>query len=176
MALWLFSTSPTLCCREIQVSTKITVLPSWTLSETPDLENFASAYRNVLSTSLDQGGRSQRDKLDSHWSTKLIIPSSSDARPLSFITGDRQPLSTARFCCAGQLATADTCLFSLTALAGKVMQSAVYVHQFHSDFRAAWSLMLIFARAWITTRSRWRLIVNGIEMRPVWPRLAQFVF
>jgi len=40
---------------------------------------------------------------------KLTIPPSSDARPLQFITGDRQALSTARYGRAGQLATADTC-------------------------------------------------------------------
>jgi len=45
--------------------------------------------------------------LDSRWSTKLIIPQSSDARPV--YRRDRQALSTARFCRAGQLATADTC-------------------------------------------------------------------
>jgi len=38
--------------------------------------------RNVLSTKLKKGGRSQRDKLDRRRSTKLTIPLSSDARPL----------------------------------------------------------------------------------------------
>jgi len=42
----LFSTCPTLCYNEIQISTKIRVLPSGTLSQTPDLENFATAYRS----------------------------------------------------------------------------------------------------------------------------------
>jgi len=37
------------------------------------------------------------------------MPPSSDARPLYFFKGDRQALSTARFCRVGQLATADTC-------------------------------------------------------------------
>ena len=32
-----------------------------------------------------KGGRSERDKLGSRRSTKLIIPPSSDARPLEFI-------------------------------------------------------------------------------------------
>jgi len=38
--------------------------------------------RNVLSTKLKKGGRSERDKLDRRRSTKLTIPPSSDARPL----------------------------------------------------------------------------------------------
>jgi len=38
---------PALCCKEIQVSSKIRVLPRGTLSQTPDLENFASAYRSL---------------------------------------------------------------------------------------------------------------------------------
>ena len=38
--------------KEIQVTTKIRVLPSGTLAQTPDLENFPSVYdrRNALST------------------------------------------------------------------------------------------------------------------------------
>ena len=44
LACRLLSTYPTLCCKEIQVSSEIRVLPSETLSQTPDLENFASAY------------------------------------------------------------------------------------------------------------------------------------
>ena len=83
LARGLLSTSPTLCFQEIQVSTKIRIVPSGT----PDLENFATAYgsSNVLSISLEKGGRSERDELDRRRSTKLIIPSSSDARPLQFI-------------------------------------------------------------------------------------------
>ena len=42
----LLSTYPSLCYKEIQVSAKISVLPSGTLSKTPDLENFAPAYRS----------------------------------------------------------------------------------------------------------------------------------
>jgi len=64
--------------------------------------------RNVLSTQLEKDGRFKRDKLDRRRPTKLTMPPSSDARPLQFITGDRKALSTARFRCAGQLATADT--------------------------------------------------------------------
>ena len=42
---WRFlSTGDKLCYKEIHVSTKIRVLPSGTLSQTQDLENFASAY------------------------------------------------------------------------------------------------------------------------------------
>jgi len=33
-----------LCCKKIQVSAKIRVLPSGTFSQTPDLENFATPY------------------------------------------------------------------------------------------------------------------------------------
>jgi len=41
------STYPALCEKEILVSLKIRVLPSGTLSQTPDLENFATAYRSL---------------------------------------------------------------------------------------------------------------------------------
>ena len=40
------STIPTLCYKEIGVSPKIKVLPSGTLSQTPDVENFATASRS----------------------------------------------------------------------------------------------------------------------------------
>ena len=40
------STDPTLCYKEICVSPKISVLPSGTLSQTSDLENFATASRS----------------------------------------------------------------------------------------------------------------------------------
>jgi len=46
LAWRLLSANPTLCCAEIQVFTKIIVLPSGTFSWTPDLENFATAYRS----------------------------------------------------------------------------------------------------------------------------------
>ena len=45
----LLSTRPTPCFKEIHLSTKIRVLPSGTLSQTPDLENFAMAYRSSKS-------------------------------------------------------------------------------------------------------------------------------
>jgi len=56
-------------------------------------------------------GRSERDKLDCRWSTKLIN-NTSELRRLTTVVyrRDRQALSTARFCRAGQLATADTWL------------------------------------------------------------------
>jgi len=74
------STFPILCYGEIQVSPKIKVLPSGTLSQTPVLENFASECR-ALKRVVDlarQGGRSERDKLDCCRSNKLAIPSNSD--------------------------------------------------------------------------------------------------
>jgi len=47
---WRFpSTYPTLCCKEIWVSSKIRVLPSGTLSQTPDSENFTTALRHRCS-------------------------------------------------------------------------------------------------------------------------------
>ena len=42
----LLSTYSTLCSKEIYVPTKIPVLPSGTLSQTPDFKNFATAYRS----------------------------------------------------------------------------------------------------------------------------------
>ena len=63
----------------------------------------------MLSTKLDEGGRSQCDKLDCRRSAKLTIPPSCDARPLVYHT-DHQALSTTLFRRAGPLATADTCL------------------------------------------------------------------
>ena len=65
-------------------SPKIRVLPSGTLFQSSDLENVASAYRlskRVIDLAR-RSGRSERDKLDRHRSTKLIIPPISDARPL----------------------------------------------------------------------------------------------
>ena len=50
LAWELHSTLPTLCFKEIQVSPKIRVLPSGTLPQTLDLENFAMAYRSSLWT------------------------------------------------------------------------------------------------------------------------------
>jgi len=39
---------PTLCCNQIRVSLKIRVLPSGTLSQTLDSENFARASRSCF--------------------------------------------------------------------------------------------------------------------------------
>jgi len=53
LALTLLSTYPTLCYKKIQVSTKIRVLPSGTLSRTPELEKILFRHidrQNVLST------------------------------------------------------------------------------------------------------------------------------
>jgi len=68
-ALELPSTRPTLCSKKIRVSPKIRVLPSGTLSQTPDLENFASAYRSskrvmCYQLSSTTWRHSERDKLD----------------------------------------------------------------------------------------------------------------
>ena len=103
------------------LSSKITALRCRNLSKYPDLENFASAYRK-------KAGRSERDELDRRRPTELTIPPSSDARPLVYRrdrqalstarccragqladSRDRQAMSTARFCRSGQLATAHTC-------------------------------------------------------------------
>ena len=77
------STHPTLCSEEIRVSSKTRVLHSGTLSQTLDFKKLLRYIdrRNVLSTSLEKGGRSERDKLDRRRST-LAIPPSSNARLL----------------------------------------------------------------------------------------------
>jgi len=56
-------------------------------SQTSDLENFAIAYRSPkhVINSAEKGGRSERDKLDRRWSTKLTIPPSCDAWPLVYL-------------------------------------------------------------------------------------------
>jgi len=84
LARRLLSTCPTLFFEEIQVYPKIRV-SSGNLSQTPDLENFASAYRSskrVVDLARERWRRLGRDKLGRRRSTKLIIPPSSDARPL----------------------------------------------------------------------------------------------
>ena len=107
---------PILYC-VIRISPKIRILPSWTLSQTPDLpENSASACRSskrVINLAR-QGGRSERDKLDCRRSTKLTIPPSSDSRPV-FYHSDRQALYAARFRRAGLLDTVDTCILYVRA-------------------------------------------------------------
>ena len=71
------------------------VVHSKTLSETPDVENFASVYRSskCVIDLARQGGRSERDKLDRRRSTKLTIHLSSDARPLVYYS-NHQAVST----------------------------------------------------------------------------------
>jgi len=81
----------------------------------PKLRAYASVYhrRNVLPTWLEKGRRSERDILDRRRSTKLTIPPSFDACPLVYHS-NHQAVSTAQFRCAGQLATADTCLTEMS--------------------------------------------------------------
>ena len=56
----------------------------WNFFLNSGLRKFDSAYRssNALSTQLERCRRSERDKLDSRRSTKLIIRPSTDDRPL----------------------------------------------------------------------------------------------
>jgi len=106
LAWRLFSTSPTLRFKEIQVYTGIHKEKGTSLWNV-----FVTAYRssNVLSTWLEKGGRLQRDKLDRRLSTELITPTSELRRSTTVLyRRDRQALSTARFCRAGQLAMAST--------------------------------------------------------------------
>ena len=87
---------------------------SGTFSQTPDFENFTTAYRSshVLPADLEKGGRSQRDKLDCRRPTEVINDNNISALRRSTTVVyriDRQALSTARFCRAGELATVDSC-------------------------------------------------------------------
>jgi len=61
----------------------------------------------VLSTQLETGGQSKRDKLDRR---RSAVGAVAVARPLVYHS-NHQALSTAQFCRTGQLATADTCSF-----------------------------------------------------------------
>ena len=64
------------CFKEIQVSTKITVFPSWTLSQTPDLEKILlGAYRSLKRVI----------NFAWQWWTATTGPSSSDVRPSQVI-------------------------------------------------------------------------------------------
>ena len=72
--------------KKFWICSKMMVLPYRTLSQTPDIENFASAWRSlkrVISLAW-QSERSQHDKLQCRRSEKLNIglPPSSDAGPL----------------------------------------------------------------------------------------------
>ena len=96
------STYPALCLKDILAYPKIRVLTSGILSRTPDLWKILPQHidrRNVLSTKLDKGGRSEREKLDRRRSTVFTVPHSHHT--------NRQALSTARLRHAGLLATAD---------------------------------------------------------------------
>ena len=87
------------------------VLPSGTLFQTPDLDNFASAYRSSKSL-IDlarQGRRSERDQLDHRRSTKSDNTSGLRRSTAVVYHSDRRALSAARFRRGVLLATADTC-------------------------------------------------------------------
>jgi len=92
---------------------------SGTLSQTPDVKNLLRRIdrRNVLSTLLDKGGRSERNNLDRRRSAKLTIPPSSDVRPLVYHS-NRQALSTTLFRRGGLWATADTCVIMWLKIRG----------------------------------------------------------
>jgi len=92
---------------EIRVTRKNKGTSHGTLTQTPDLENFASVYRSSKRV-INLVRSHERDKLDRRRSTELTIPPSSDARPLVY-HGNHQALSTARFRREGLLATASTC-------------------------------------------------------------------
>ena len=53
----LFSTYPTLCYKKIWAHPKIRLLPSGTLFQTPDLENFAKARRSYRQQTRRRGRR-----------------------------------------------------------------------------------------------------------------------
>ena len=71
--------------KKFHISSKIVVLPG-ALSQTPDIENFASACQSLkcFVNLAWQSGHSQRDKLHCHRSNKFIIglPPTSGARSL----------------------------------------------------------------------------------------------
>jgi len=78
----------TLCQKKFQISSEIMVFPSRTLSQTPNIENFALACRSlkcVINVARKSGccHSALTDKLHCCQSSKLIIgvPLSSDGRP-----------------------------------------------------------------------------------------------
>ena len=109
----LFSTSPTLCFEEIQVGPiyKNNGTSLWNFFLNLGFRKFRQdkSIVEMCYTQLDKSGRSERDKLDCRWSTKLTVPPSSDGRLLVYHS-DRQTLFTARFRRAGLSTIADTCL------------------------------------------------------------------
>ena len=84
LAWGLLSTSHTMCYKEIRAISKIRALPSGTSLQTPDLENFAIAYRSsrrVINSARERWKlKARQPKLGHRRSTKLTIPPSSDAR------------------------------------------------------------------------------------------------
>ena len=94
--VWELSTYPTLCCKEIRVSSEIRVLPSGTLFQTLDLENFATAYRSskrVINFAREKGGDAQ-----SMTTSVNKVDNTSEFRRSTAVVyrTDRQALSTAR--------------------------------------------------------------------------------
>ena len=90
------STRPTHCYKEIQVIPKMRVLPSGTLFQTLDLENFATAYRSskrVINFAREKGGDAQ-----SMTTSVNKVDNTSEFRRSTAVVyrTDRQALSTAR--------------------------------------------------------------------------------
>jgi len=87
------------------------VLPSATLSQTLELEHFASAYRSSKRVvDLARQAGPERDKLNHCQSAMLTISSSSKNLPLVYHS-NRQALSAAQFRRTGLLSTADICKY-----------------------------------------------------------------
>jgi len=137
LARRLLSTLPTLCCKEIEVSPKIRVLPSGTLFQSPDLEKFASAYRSCYRLSSTRWTPST-DKLDRRRSIKLTISPSSGSRPLVYHS-NHQALSAARMRRAGLLATADSLLVFLYCVHLLLADCCIYILQERQISSGWWS-------------------------------------
>jgi len=73
LAWRLFSTSPTLCFKEIQVSIN---------SGLTKFRHGISFVERAINSARERLTLRTSDKLDSRWSVKLIVPRSSDAGPL----------------------------------------------------------------------------------------------
>jgi len=89
--------------------TKLRAFPSENLSQTLNLENFASAYRSLKCVIhlARQRGCSESDKLDWCQSTKLTVPLTSDTQLLVYHS-NHKALSATRFRRVGLLAADDT--------------------------------------------------------------------
>jgi len=110
------------------LSVSVTSRSSIETAEQIEPKNNGTSLRNFVpnsglrkfrhGTSIDETcQRLSTTKVDAHsvincLSTELIVPPSSDARPLVYYS-NHQALSTAQFRRAGQLATADTCYMRL---------------------------------------------------------------